>query len=73
MEREMTEPQYERTVFRTHMASSSRSDNVSPNLKADDPELATFLEGLYARNLPEAEEAETIRSFVRMRQRRNAA
>jgi hypothetical protein len=69
----MSEAQYERTVFRSPPVSSSRGDNVSPGLKAGDPELAAFLENLYARNLPEMEEAENIRNFVRMRQRRDAA
>ena len=52
---------------------SSRSDSVSATLRADDPELAVFLENLYARNLPEAEEASAIRQYVQLRKNRSAA
>ncbi len=50
-----------------------RGDLVSPALRADDPEMAAFLENLYARNLPEAEEALAIRHYVKVRQSRSAA
>jgi hypothetical protein len=69
----MAQPQFEHNAFRGQPHPSSRSDAVSPTLKAGDPEMATFLESLYARNLPEAEESDQIRRFVRVRQQRNAA
>ena len=49
-------------------SSAPRRHGVSPSLRASDPELAVFLEGLYARNLPEMEEAAAIREFVWERQ-----
>lgn len=55
-------------VFRASGSALSRRDNVSPSLRASDPELASFLENLYARNLPEMEEAAAIREFVWERQ-----
>jgi hypothetical protein len=69
----MSETHYERPAFRASSPAAIRSEYVSPGLRADDPELAAFLENLYARNLPESEEAQSIRHFVQMRQRRDAA